>query len=340
MSLLKFTNKGIFCPQGNFYIDPWLPVDYAVITHAHSDHARTGSKFYLANDASKYLLKSRLGNDINIETLPYGETKFINGVQLSMHPAAHIIGSSQIRLEYGGFVSVVSGDYKTENDGLSGEFEPVQCNEFVTESTFGLPIYNWLPQPQIFEIIKTWIAQNQANNRTSVFIAYSLGKSQRLMKGLQGVARIFVHSSIMRLNTAIESAGITLPSTELWNTETPKEILQNNIVILPPSLLGTNMIKKIPNAAIAVCSGWMQVRGNRRWKAVDAGFALSDHADWPGLLQTVKATGAEKIFVTHGYTATFSKYLSELGISAEAVSTQYGNDEEENPAQEKEEEAS
>ncbi|MFT4094622.1 MAG: ligase-associated DNA damage response exonuclease [Niabella sp.] len=328
MSLLQFTNRGIYCPQGDFYIDPWKPVERAVITHGHGDHARWGSRYYLAQQASKAILQARLGADIHIETLPYGETKQINGVQISLHPAGHIIGSAQIRLEHKGFVSVVSGDYKTENDGLSGTFELVKCNEFVTESTFGLPIYNWLPQQQLFDNIKSWIARNQARQRTSILIAYSLGKAQRLMKGLDGVAKIFVHSSIDRLNTAISSEGIALPETTVWHAETPKAEVQHQVVILPPSLLGTNVIKKIPNGAIAICSGWMQVRGNRRWQSVDAGFAVSDHADWQGLLLTVRATEAEQVFVTHGYTATFAKYLNETGINAKEVITQYGNDEE------------
>lgn len=328
MSLLQFTNKGIYCPQGNFYIDPWQPVDYALITHAHGDHARWGSRHYLAHEVSRPIMQARLGADISIETLPYGVTKVINGVKVSLHPAGHIVGSAQIRMEYNGFVSVASGDYKVENDHISTPLEIVKCNEFVTESTFGLPIYNWLDQRQMFNNIKNWISGNRHNQRTSIFIAYSLGKAQRLMKGLEGVAPILVHSSIDRLNKAIESAGIELPETSLWHADIPKTDVQGNIVILPPSLLGTNVIKRIPNGAIAICSGWMQVRGSRRWQSADAGFAVSDHADWQGLLDTIKATGAEQVFVTHGYTATFSKYLNEIGISAKEVATQYGNDEE------------
>jgi putative mRNA 3-end processing factor len=328
LSLLQFTNKGIYCPQGNFYIDPWQPVDYAVITHAHGDHARWGSKHYLAHDISRPIMQARLGADISIETLPYGESKMINGVTLSLHPAGHILGSAQVRLEYNGFVSVASGDYKVEDDQLSSPLEIVKCHEFVTESTFGLPIYNWLSQQQILDNMKNWIGGNQRNQRTSIFIAYSLGKAQRLMKGLEGVAPLLVHSSIDRLNKAIESTGLQLPETGLWYADMPKAEVQGNIVILPPSLLGTNVIKKIPNGAIAICSGWMQVRGSRRWQSADAGFAVSDHADWQGLLSTIKATGAEQVFVTHGYTATFSKYLNEIGISAREVVTQYGNDEE------------
>jgi putative mRNA 3-end processing factor len=329
MQLITFTNRGIFCPQANIYIDPWLPVDYAVITHGHADHARGGSKHYLCHTYTKPILKLRLGANISTSTLSYTKSIFINGVKISLHPAGHIIGSAQVRLEFNGYTAVISGDYKTAYDGISTAFEPVKCNEFVTESTFGLPIYNWLPQQQLFDDIKTWIAGNQSQNKTSVFIAYSLGKAQRLMKGLDGVANIYVHSAINNLSTAFESSGIDLPVTQLINMEMNKAEVQNNIVILPPALLGTNLVKKIPNASVAICSGWMQVRGSRRWQAADAGFAMSDHADWNGLLNAIKATGAQKVFVTHGSTATFSKYLNEIGIEAAEVDTQYGKEDDE-----------
>ena len=338
MSIITFTNKGIYCPQGKFYIDPWLPVDHAVITHGHADHARWGSKHYLCHKYTEPVLRLRIDPDLSISTLDYNETIFINGVKLSMFPAGHIVGSAQIRLEYGGYVAVISGDYKTEYDGISTAFEPVKCNEFVTESTFGLPIYNWLPQQELFGGIKDWIANNQLQDKTSVFIAYSLGKAQRLMKGLEGTARLFVHNSVNNLNKAIESNGIILPQAEIVTMETPKSETQNQIVILPPALLGTNLIKKLPNASVAICSGWMQVRGSRRWQAADAGFAVSDHADWSGLLSAIKATGAEKVYVTHGSTATFSKYLNEIGIESAEVATQYGKEDDEEIAEPKKEE--
>lgn len=328
MSLLQFTNKGLYCPQGDFYIDPWLPVDRAVITHGHGDHARWGMKHYLCHTYTKPVLQARISADISVETLAYGESKMINGVKVSLHPAGHIIGSSQIRMEYNGFVSVAAGDYKTEDDLISTPLEIVKCNEFVTESTFGLPIYNWLPQKEIFTNLQNWISLNRSKNKTSIFIAYSLGKAQRLMKATEGIAPVFVHNSVHRLNEAIESIGLHLPSCNIWNAATDKNLLMGNIVILPPSLLGTNVIKKIPNGAIAICSGWMQVRGSRRWQSVDAGFAISDHADWNGLIDTIKATQAEKVYVTHGFTATFAKYLNSIGFNAEEVHTKYGDDEE------------
>lgn len=309
MKLVKFTKKGIYCIPGKFYLDPWLPVDYAIISHGHADHVRWGMKHYLCQTDSKAILKHRLGAEIQIESLNYDEPKLVNGVKVSFHPAGHVIGSAQIRLEYKGFVVVFTGDYKVKNDYLTVPFEPIKCHEFITESTFGLPIYNWLPEKQLQQQMQNWVKKNQENNRTSVFIGYSLGKAQRIMKLMEDVDQMYVHSAIHNLNNAIEGSGITLPKTELLTYDFKKEDIQNKIVIVPPALLGSKLLKKIPNAATAICSGWMQIRGNRRWQAVDAGFAVSDHADWNGLLSAVKATEAEKVYVTHGSQATFSKRL-------------------------------
>lgn len=326
MKIIRFTKKGIYCIPGKFYLDPWYPVDYAVISHAHADHARWGMKHYLCHDDSKAILKHRIGKDISIESLPYDKAININGVSVSFYPAGHIIGSAQIRLEYNGYVVVFSGDYKVKDDELTTPFEPVKCNEFITESTFGLPIYNWEQESVLKSRLHHWVHNNQSKNRTSVFIGYSLGKAQRLMKLLEGVANVYVHSAIHKTNEAIKSSGIVLPKTELWTVSTKKQDLQNNILIVPPALLGSNMIKRVPNMVTAICSGWMQIRGNRRWQSVDAGFPVSDHADWNGLLSAVKATEAEKVYVTHGSQATFSKYLNEIGIYSEEVKTEYGDE--------------
>lgn len=326
MKLIRFTKKGLYCIPGKFYLDPWHPVDYAIISHGHADHARWGMKRYLCHHHSKPILQHRINAEINIESLGYNEPITINGVKVSFHPAGHIIGSAQIRLEYKGFVLVFTGDYKTTSDAITIPFEPIKCHEFITESTFGLPIYKWLPDAVLKQQMHNWIATNQANNRTSVFFGYSLGKAQRIMKMLEGVDDMYVHSAIHNLNEAIESTDITLPKTSLITADFNKKDIQNKIVILPPALLGSRLLKRIPNAATAVCSGWMQIRGNRRWRAVDAGFPVSDHADWNGLLGAVKATGAEKVYVTHGSQATFSKYLHEIGIPATEVKTEYGEE--------------
>jgi putative mRNA 3-end processing factor len=327
LKFIKFTKKGIYCIPGKFYLDPWFPVDYAIISHGHADHARWGNKHYLCHNDSKAILKHRIGQDISIESMGYNEPKMINGVQVSFYPAGHIIGSAQIRLEYKGYVIVFSGDYKTQPDFISVPFEPVKCNEFITESTFGLPIYKWKSELELQAELQNWVLQNQQNNRTSVFLGYSLGKAQRIMKLVEGVDDIFVHSAINNLNNAISDSGIIIPETTLIKPDFDKKEIQNKIVILPPALLGSKLLKRIPNAATAICSGWMHIRGNRRWKGVDAGFAVSDHADWDGLLEAVKATEAEKVYVTHGSQAVFSKYLNEIGIEAHELKTEYGEDE-------------
>ncbi|MFT3902724.1 MAG: ligase-associated DNA damage response exonuclease [Niabella sp.] len=332
--MLQFRSEGIFCVPGGFYIDPWRPVDLAVITHGHADHARWGMKKYLCHHFTVPILKSRIGADIAVMGVGYGEVVNINGVSVSLHPAGHIIGAAQIRLEYKEKVVVVSGDYKMQDDGISTPFEPVRCHEFVSESTFGLPIYNWLSVAEQNAQLQNWVSQNQTNKKTSVFIGYALGKAQRIMKALEGIAPIYVHYAIGKLNQAYESVGIHLPRYQIADLREDIKHLNECIVILPPSLMDSNVIRKIPNKADAVCSGWMQVRGARRWRSADAGFAISDHADWAGLLQAIKATGAEKVYVTHGQTAVFSKYLNEIGIPAEEVKTAFGSEYNENEADE------
>ncbi|WP_256005589.1 ligase-associated DNA damage response exonuclease [Pedobacter deserti] len=329
MALISFTSKGIYCPQGKFYIDPWQPVDLAVTTHGHADHVRWGNRAYLCHKLTEPILRQRLAEDLSIQTLGYNEEISINGVKLSMFPAGHVIGSAQIRLEYRGEVAVVSGDYKVEHDGVSTGFEPVKCHTFVSESTFGLPIYKWQPQQVIFNQIRDWVGANKDRNKTSVLIAYSLGKAQRLINGLTGFSNIYVHSSIANLNDRFIAAGVDLPETIRITPELRKEELQKGLVIVPPAMADGRWVKNLISPAVGVCSGWMRVRAGRRWRSADAGFALSDHADWPGLLDAIKATEAEKVFVTHGFTATFSKYLNEIGIAAEEVKTQYGTEEEE-----------
>lgn len=324
--LIKFTKKGIYCPQGKFYLDPWYPVDYAVISHGHADHARWGMKHYLCHNDSKAILQHRIGPDINIESIAYNEPIKINGVTVSFYPAGHVIGSAQIRLEYKGFVVVFTGDYKTQPDFISQPFESIKCNAFITESTFGLPIYNWKTEKELQVELHNWVQTNKNNNRTSVFFGYSLGKAQRLMSLLDGCDDIYVHRAIHNLNEAISGSGIELPKTTLLTADFDKKKLQNKIIIMPPGLLGSRLLKRVPNAATAICSGWMQIRGNRRWQSVDAGFAVSDHADWSGLLSAVKSSDAQQVYVTHGSQATFSKYLNEIGIKANELITEYGDD--------------
>jgi putative mRNA 3-end processing factor len=329
MALIQFTSRGLYCPAGDFYIDPWQPVNRAIITHAHSDHARFGSNSYLCHTDSLPILKLRLG-DIAVDTLDWNRSIVVNGVKVSLHPAGHIIGSSQIRIEYNNEVWVVSGDYKTEDDGISGMFEPVKCNVFISESTFGLPIYNWKPQQEIFASIKKWIYENKTAGKTSVLIAYSLGKAQRVMQCIKEIdTKIFLHGAVWNVYQTLLQAGYDMPNAERVFPDTAKEIFKGQVVIAPPSADGTPWMKRFSPYSVGVCSGWMQVRGNVRRRNADAGFALSDHADWNGLISAVKATGAEKVFVTHGFQAAFSRYLNDNGIQAAEVKTEYGGEEEE-----------
>jgi putative mRNA 3-end processing factor len=328
MPLIEFTDKGLFCPAGNFYIDPWKPVDNAIISHAHSDHAKWGSKNYLCHTKSKPILQLRLG-DNNYQTAEWNETVIKNGVKISLHPAGHIIGSSQVRVEHNGEVWVFSGDYKTENDGLSGPFEPVQCHTFITESTFGLPIYKWQPQQAIYNDIQQWVLKNMQDDKASVIIAYSLGKAQRVLQAVSAVTNnIFAHGAVWNTQQALLEAGEISPPIKRVTPESNKAEFKNAVIIAPPGADGSPWLKKFTPYRLAICSGWMQVRGNARRRNADKGFVLSDHADWDGLLSAVKATNAQKVFVTHGFQAAFSKYLNEIGIEAAEVKTAYGNEEE------------
>jgi putative mRNA 3-end processing factor len=328
--VLQFTDRGIYCPAGDFYIDPWQPVQRAVITHAHSDHARWGHQHYLCVHDSVPLLKLRLGPDISVQGVAFGETIAYNGVRISLHPAGHIIGSAQVRVQQDNEVWVVSGDYKLENDGLSGQFEPLPCQVFITESTFGLPIYNWQPQGLIFSSIRDWIQENRKAGKSSVLLAYSLGKAQRLLHNLRdSVDRFMVHGAIDVAQQVLLANGHDLPQVQRITPDTPKADLKESVIIAPPSAAGSSWMRRFNPYALGICSGWMQVRGHMRRRNADAGFALSDHADWTGLLQAVKATGASKVLTTHGFSSAFARYLQENGIEAGEVKTEFGTEEEE-----------
>jgi putative mRNA 3-end processing factor len=313
MNLLELTPSGLYCPQADIFIDPWRPVDKAVITHAHSDHARWGMKHYLSHHHSAEVMKLRLGQEISLETLEYGETLVINGVILSLHPAGHIPGSAQVRLEYKGKTVVISGDYKTENDGLSQPFLPIKCHEFVSECTFGMPIYKWQNQKEIFTSINAWWRQNASLGRNSVLFAYSLGKAQRIINQLDlSIGEVFAHGAIWNTNQALLANGVKVTEIPKVTQEIPKNRFKGTMIIAPPSAMGSPWMKQFSPYQTGICSGWMNIRGARRRRAADAGFVLSDHADWEGLISAIKATEAEKVYLTHGSTAVFGRYLEEI----------------------------
>ncbi|QTN39214.1 ligase-associated DNA damage response exonuclease [Cryomorphaceae bacterium] len=325
MPLIEFRSKGLYCPPGDFYIDPWRKVDYAVVTHAHADHARWGMKHYLAHHLSGSVLRLRLGQDISLQTVEYGEVIARNGVKISLHPAGHIIGSAQVRVEYRGEVWVISGDYKTGPDDTTTPFEPISCHHFITESTFGLPVYRWAPQNQIFEDINRWWQQNAEEGRVSLLLGYSLGKAQRLLTGVNAdIGRIFTHGAVENTNLALRADGFgKLPQTEQITRDSDKSQFPGSLVVAPPSAAGSSWVKQFRPFEVGIASGWMSLRGPRRRRNVDRGFALSDHADWIGLLEAIEGTGAEHIYVTHGYTDVFAQYLNEKGYNASVVRTEY-----------------
>ena len=330
--MLRNTDRGLYCEAGNFYIDPWRPVDFAIITHGHSDHARWGSKHYLTETTGKEILQSRLNPEAVIETVSYGEPISRNGVRISFFPAGHILGSAQVRLEKDGEVCVVSGDYKIEPDGVGQPFEVVRCHHFVTESTFGLPIFHWRPQVEIFQQINQWWQENQTRGCTSVLFCYALGKAQRLLKGLDAsLGPIFVHGAIERFLPAYRHAGIKLPETIKVEGDNVKNAQGRGIVLAPGSADNSPWLRKFGEISTAFASGWMQMRGPRRRRSLDRGFVLSDHADWDELCATVKATGAEKVWVTHGYAGAFARYLTEQGINAEGIETRFVGELEDEP---------
>jgi len=333
MDLVVPRPEGLYCPPGGFYIDPWRAVERAVITHGHSDHARNGCGHYLAAAPSAPILSQRLGTDISLGTLKYGEVVSHHGVTLSLHPAGHVLGSAQVRLEYRGEVWVVSGDYKLEHDGTCAPFEPIPCHVFITESTFGLPIYRWSPQAELLADINAWWLKNAGEGRTSVLFCYAFGKAQRILHGLEpAIGPILTHGAVESLNQIYRNAGVLLPSTQHVRHLTDTSQLGRSIVIAPPSAQGTPWLKRFGNYADGFASGWMLVRGARRRRGVDRGFVLSDHADWPGLQNAIAGTGAARVLVTHGQVHVMVRWLRERGLDADALATEYGEEESESGA--------
>ncbi len=334
--LIVPTDLGLCCEAGCFYVDPWRPVERAVITHAHSDHARAGSQRYLCAAPGETVLRRRIGNDSHIQAIAYGENITINGVKVSLHPAGHLLGSAQVRVEHADQVCVVSGDYKPEPPGgdvTCEPFEPIACDHFISESTFGLPIYRWPRPTEVFNQINTWWRDNAALGRTSVIAAYALGKAQRVASGLDpSIGPIAAHGAALPFMDLYREQGVPLPEVLPVNKETLPAIKGRGLVIAPPSALGTPWMRKLGDSSSAMASGWMMVRGRRRHRSLDRGFVLSDHADWPGLLDSIAATGAARVGLTHGYTEPLGRFLrEERGIDAYTIATRFVGEQEEEP---------
>ncbi|WP_090215521.1 ligase-associated DNA damage response exonuclease [Litoreibacter janthinus] len=321
--VMQFRPEGIFCPAGDFYIDPWRPVPRALITHGHSDHARWGHGSYLATEAAAPVMRLRLG-DITLDTIAYGVSRQIGEAKVSFHPAGHVPGSAQIRVEVAGEVWVASGDYKTTDDGFSEPFEPIPCHAFITESTFGLPVFKWDTQDDVIAQINAWWAANKAAGRFSILGAYALGKAQRILANVDtSIGPILTHGAIENTNEVLRLQGLRLPETIRVTPETDLKALRGALVLATPSAMNNTWVRRFGQASTAFASGWMSMRGHRRRRSADRGFVMSDHADWDGLNAAIKATGAERVFVTHGYTSQFSRWLTEQGYDAGVVETEY-----------------
>jgi putative mRNA 3-end processing factor len=333
-NVLECTARGLYCPAGDFYIDPWRAVDCAVITHAHSDHARWGSKAYLAAEPGRELLRWRLGEEIALETLRYGETRSIGSARVSLYPAGHILGSAQVRIEVDGVVAVVTGDYKRQRDATCTPWEPVPCHLYVTESTFALPVFRWPSIQTIIEEIENWWLGNQADHRTSVLLAYAVGKSQRLIAelcrrmGNDGASEILVHGALIGPNHAYRMSGVAIPELESASSQARNHDWSKALVIAPPSAQNSPWLSRFKNPSLAMASGWMGIRGTRRRRALDRGFVLSDHADWEELQASIEECQPEAVWATHGFAETMARYQSELGRDARAIETRFTGDSE------------
>lgn len=316
--------QGLYCPAGDFHVDPWRPVARAVVSHGHSDHARPGHASYHAAAPGAGILRRRLGHDVALRTHAYDEAFCLGDATVSFHPAGHVLGSAQVRIEVAGEVWVVSGDYKREADPSCAAFELVPCDGFVTETTFALPIYRWDAGARTVEQILAWWAANAARGRTSMLFCYALGKAQRLLAEIHArVERpVFLHGALTGMVEAYREAGVAMAPT-LAVSEAPKgERFRGELVLAPPSAMGTTWTRRFTEPSTAFVSGWMRVRGQRRRRGYDRGFVLSDHADWPDLLRTVAETGAREVLCTHGYADTFARFLrDERGVDARALET-------------------
>ena len=328
MPLLTETSSGLWCASGGFHIDPWQPVDRAVITHAHGDHARPGSHAYLCASPSSALLRRRFGSNARIESIPYGEMQTIGDVRVSLHPAGHVLGSAQIRIESRDGVTVVAGDYKRAPDPTCAAFEPVRCDTFITESTFGLPIYRWDPTHVVIDDIAAWWQRNREGGRTSILFCYTIGKAQRLLAELMRITDrpVYVHGMMLGMIEAYRASGIAMlpvaPVIEQTGTaRSARPSFAGELVLAPLSARGTPWMRRLGDVSDAFASGLMRVRGVRRQRGFDRGFVLSDHADWPALLRTVADSGAARVLATHGHAEPLARYLSTKGLDSGVIRT-------------------
>jgi len=323
--LIELTEVGLQCTQGSFTIDPWKEVDVALITHAHADHARPVAKIYYAAKSCVPFLKYRLGEDFDIRGVEFGQQLKFGPTTVSFHPAGHILGSAQIRVEKNNKVWVFTGDFKRDADPSAEQFELVPCDTFITEATFALPVYRWQPGNAIAKDVFDWWQEMQNSGRPSVLFAYSLGKAQRILSELTAFTEqpVYLHGAIAGLTELYRDQGINMLPTVRIDLEDKTVDYRGQLIIAPPGASGSTWLRRFKNASTGFLSGWMRVRGNRRRRGYDRGFVMSDHADWPGLLNTIKETGASRVLTTHGDGTALIRLLNEQGIEASELETQF-----------------
>jgi putative mRNA 3-end processing factor len=330
--LLTLNSKGLYCPKGEFYIDPWKPVKQAVVTHAHGDHLKSGSKAYYTTTTGEALMEHRIQQDTPYEmhTYDFSDSFTINGVTISFHPAGHVLGSAQVRLEYNGEVWVASGDYKRAPDPTCRPFEIQKCDVFISEATFGVPIYKWDPGHTIAGQMINWWERNASENKPTVIFAYALGKAQRILAELQQLTDkdVYIHGALDAITEIYRLQGVKMLETQLVSNQDRSKKFDRDLILSTPSGYRSAWMKRFKNCETAFASGWMRVRGRRRMQGYDRGFVLSDHADWPNLIQTIKDTGATKIYITHNHAGILARYLREThDMDATNISTQFGDEE-------------
>lgn len=325
--LVQLRPEGLYCPAGDFHIDPWRPVPCAVITHGHGDHARAGMGRYHTTAAGEPVLRWRLGEQ-DYRPHPYGETFRLGSATVSLHPAGHVLGSAQVRIEADGQTWVVSGDYKRQADPTCAPFEVVPCDVFITEATFALPVYRWPEVDAVIGEILEWREHCAARGEAAVLYCYALGKAQRLLAELARFTDVpaWLHGAVAAGVAVYRHSGVAMLGTRPVADAPPGTDFAGQLVLAPPSAAGSPWLRRFRRSQQALASGWMRIRGNRRRRNYDRGFVLSDHADWPALIDTIAATGAARVIATHGDTHAIVRALAERGVAAEALHAPYGDE--------------
>lgn len=319
------TESGIYVPGADLHIDPWRPVKRALVTHAHGDHARPGSTTYLATPGTAALIKSRFGPDTRVEILDYRTPLVMGGTTITLFPAGHVLGSAQVLIEEAGQRVVFSGDYKRAADPSCEPFEPIACDTFVTEATFGLPIYKWDPAETVIREIHEWWTAAADRGDECVLFCYTLGKAQRILAELTRFTdrQVYAHGAMLPLTDVYRAAGVRMLPLVPLSTVPRKQALAGELVLAPVSARGTPWMRRFKSPSTAFASGLMRVRGVRRQRGHDRGFVLSDHADWPALVETVRETGASTVIATHGHSEPLARFFAGDGRETRVIRTAF-----------------